>query len=339
MGTWIDFKELREKLDFETLFRRYNVEIKRKGDQHMGYCPLPHHNGKKNSVSFSANLKKGIFQCFGCGAKGNVLEFAALMGGVDPKDGKALQQVALELQKQFRPQTAKATETSLKMQKNHQTKPREDNLPAVINAPLDFELKGLNPDHPYLGDRGFSKETIHRFGLGVCSRGLFKDRVAIPLRDQSGMLIGYAGRLIDDCAIHEENPKYKFPPARERDGNRLEFRKSLFVYNGYRIEKPADDLIVVEGFASVWWLAQSGRDNAVSTMGASCSEQQAKEIASLVHPRGSVWLISDGDTAGERWAKETLALVAQSRFCRWVRLPEKTQPTDMSPEELKTCFI
>ncbi|HLX70513.1 MAG TPA: CHC2 zinc finger domain-containing protein, partial [Verrucomicrobiae bacterium] len=87
MSGWIDFKALRAKLDFEQMLRHYGVEVKRKGKQHHGFCPLPNHNGKKNSPSFSANLERGIFQCFGCGAKGNSLEFAALMEKVDPKDG------------------------------------------------------------------------------------------------------------------------------------------------------------------------------------------------------------------------------------------------------------
>ena len=69
MTTWIDFKALRAKLDFEQVLRHYGIEVKRKGNQHHGYCPLPNHNGKKNSPSFSANLDRGIFQCFGCGAK------------------------------------------------------------------------------------------------------------------------------------------------------------------------------------------------------------------------------------------------------------------------------
>ena len=104
MSTWIDFKELRSKLDFEQVLRHYKVEVKRKGNQHHGFCPLPNHNGKKNSPSFSAQLEKGIFQCFGCGAKGNVLEFAALMEKADPKDGTALHKVAMELQKRFCPE-------------------------------------------------------------------------------------------------------------------------------------------------------------------------------------------------------------------------------------------
>src|SRR6266568_2544206 len=98
MKTWIDFKQLRQSLSFEAVLRLYGVELKIKGEQHHGYCPLPNHKGKGNSPSFSANLEKGIFQCFGCGAKGNVLDFAAFMEKVDPKDGSALLEVAVKLQ-------------------------------------------------------------------------------------------------------------------------------------------------------------------------------------------------------------------------------------------------
>ena len=41
MKTWIDFKALRAKLDFEQVLRHYGVEVKRKGNQHQGFCPLP----------------------------------------------------------------------------------------------------------------------------------------------------------------------------------------------------------------------------------------------------------------------------------------------------------
>ena len=101
MKAWVNFKELRSRLSFEKVLERYGVEVKRKGKQHHGYCPLPGHVGKRNSPSFSANLERGIFQCFGCGAKGNLLDFAAVMEKVDPKDGEALRKIALELQRYF----------------------------------------------------------------------------------------------------------------------------------------------------------------------------------------------------------------------------------------------
>src|SRR5256885_1289545 len=84
MTNWIDFKELRKQLDFAKVLRHYGVELKLSGDQHHGFCPLPAHQGKKNSPSFSANIKRGIWQCFGCGEKGNLLDFAVLMERANP---------------------------------------------------------------------------------------------------------------------------------------------------------------------------------------------------------------------------------------------------------------
>ena len=339
MKTWIDFKELRSKLDFEQVLRHYGVEVKHKGKQHQGFCPLPNHQGKKNSPSFSANLERGIFQCFGCGAKGNVLEFAAMMEKADPKDGAALHKVAAELQKRFCPELGVAsTETKKAVAKKPEKTEQKSCLPVVVNAPLDFELKGLDAEHPYLLSRGFTPETIKHFGLGFCSRGLLKARVAIPLHDHEGKLVGYAGRVVDDALISEDNPRYRFPGKRERDGKLFEFRKTLFLYNGYRVKAPVDDLIVVEGFTSVWWLNQNGLSSVVATMGSDCSEKQAELIVSLVKPNGRVWIAPDGDKAGERHAQTLLFLISPHRFVRWVKMAADKQPTDLLAEQLKTRF-
>jgi DNA primase len=338
--SWIDFKALRAKLDFAEVLHHYGVEVKGNGKQHHGFCPLPNHNGNRNSPSFSANLERGIFQCFGCGAKGNVLEFAAFMEKADPQDGAALREVALNLQQRFCPELGDQPKEAKKpiQQRLEPIKPESD-LPVLINVPLDFELKDLDQTHPYAFDRGFTKDTIAHFGLGFCSRGMLKGRLAIPLHDDQGRLIGYAGRLVDDTKVNEENPRYRFPGKRERDGKVFEFRKTSFLYNGYRIKTPVDDLIVVEGFTSVWWLHQNGQSRVVATMGADCSEKQAELIVSLVKPKGRVWIVPDGDIAGERLVHSLLFQISPHRLVRWVKLANDIQPTDMSAEQLKTCFV
>lgn len=333
---WIDFKALRAELDFGQVLEHYGVKLKCKGKQHHGFCPLPNHNGKRNSPSFSANLERGIFQCFGCGAKGNVLEFAVLMEKADPKDGSALREVAVKLQQQFCSDAKPVPEVKEPPQEKLVLKTCESAV--VINPPLDFELKGLNPEHPYLAGRGLTPETIRLFGLGFCPRGMLKNRIAIPLHDAEGALIGYAGRLVDDKSIGEDNPRYRFPGTREHDGAKLEFRKTLFLYNGFRIKTPVDDLIVVEGFMSVWWLTQHGLSSVVATMGSDCSEKQVELILSLVKPSGRVWLAPDGDKSGERCALTLLPQIAPHRLVRWVKLTGDKQPTDLSANELKTSF-
>ncbi len=333
---WINFKELRARLRFEEVLTHFKVEVRRKGEQHLGFCPLPTHQGKRNSPSFSANLERGIFHCFGCGAKGNVLEFAALMRGKDPKDGDALREVAVELQTKFFPEGASRRHpVSESPPTPAQAAPAR---PVVVNPPLDFELKGLDHGHEYLTGRGFTVGTMQRFGVGFCSRGMLKDRVAIPLHDSTGSLIGYAGRVVDDETITDDNPRYRFPASREREGTMIEFRKSQFLYNGHRITTPVDDLVVVEGFPSVWWLHQHGCPPTVALMGSECSEEQADLIAASVKPTGRLWLMSDGDKAGVRLAHEFLALLSPRRFVRWLKLGEGRQPTDVPALTLKTDF-
>ncbi len=182
MSNWIDFRALRANLSFDEVLRHYGVEVKRRGAQHHGFCPLPSHNGKRNSPSFSANLERGIFQCFGCKAKGNLLDFACLMEKEDPKDGAALHKIAATLRERFLP----GTDSQPKKPPHHVAEQFEFKAKnaVVVNAPLDFELKGLDGRHPYLLSRGFSPQTIRHFGLGYCSRGMLKGRIAIPLHDE-----------------------------------------------------------------------------------------------------------------------------------------------------------
>jgi len=337
MPTWIDFKELRSKLKFEDVLVHYGVEIKRRGDQHLGFCPLPGHTGNKNSPSFSANLARGIFHCFGCGAKGNVLDFAVLMSGESIEDGRALKRTAVELRSKFFPEDA-ARPSAKKAKEKKETGPDQLELAPAINPALDFELQGLDPSHPYLAERGLVKETIARFGLGYCSRGSLTDRIAIPLHDSAGKLIGYAGRVVDDATITEENPRYLFPAKRVREGHLIEFRKTLFLYNGYRLTERSEELIVVEGFASVWWLTQNGFGRVVATMGSECSEEQAELIVKLATPDAHVWIMPDGDKAGERFAQSLLMQISPRRYVRWAKLVQDCQPTDLPAAQLKRCL-
>jgi len=330
---WVNFKELRGKLKFDDVLRHYGVEVKRKGEQHQGPCPLPNHKGRKDASSFSANLQRGIFKCFGCGAEGNQLEFAALLSGVDPADGEALRTVAVELQQKFFPSGASARKSSVS-QEIAPVRPGPP-VPVRVNVPLDFELKDLDAAHPCLSERGFARSTAEHFGFGFCSRGMLKDRLAIPLHDTEGKLLGYAGRVVDDSTVTVENPEYRYPSRRERNGTIFEFRKSLFLYNGFRFKMRDEPLIVVQDFPSVWWLTQYGFGRVVATMGAECSNEQVALILALVPSAGHIWVAPDGSKAGESYAQTLLTRLSPHRFVRWLKLEEGRKPTDVKIEELK----
>lgn len=343
MRQWIDFKQLRSRLRFADVLKHYGVSVTLKKDQAVGFCPLPGHQGDRRTPSFSANLKRNIWQCFGCGAKGNVLDFAIRMERLSPENKGDVRKVALKLAEHFEIQagalTREVQEEGEELFKGpHAQTTSETGTPATVNEPLDFELKGLRYEHPYLIDRGFSRETIARFGLGYCARGLMARRIVIPLDDARGRLVGYAGRLVDDTAITERSPKYKFPTDRQRLGVLLEFRKSALLYNAHRIKDEADHLVVVEGFPSVWWLTQMGVPNAVALMGSSCSPEQAAIILSKTLRDGYVFVMPDGDAAGERCAQSVFGAVGGQRWVQRIDLGPGRQPTDCGFEEVSKFF-
>ena len=355
MRVWINFEELRSRLNAEAVLGFYKVEVHRKGVQHTGDCPLPKHTAKQSKgPPFSMNLERGIFQCFGCGAKGNILDFAGLMEGADLKDGKAVREVAVKLQQQFFPDGAST-------QKNHKQGTRQAQRPTavaqpeqeqqefsettrrqpsnnvVVNAPLDFELQGLDAVHPFLADT-FSPETIKHFGLGYCSRGLLKSKIAIPVRDLTGHTVGYVGREPNEENVSEKNPRYRFPPDRDRDGVTYQFEPGRILYNAVTLSKPADELILVDDFDSAWWLHELGRTNVVATMSPECSEEQAHLLVQLLSPRGRLWILPRGGKEGEWLANFVLLRVSAHRFTRWLRVEADKAPYEVPANVLNSMF-
>ncbi len=61
---------------FPLLLERHVFKFRRRGNKVTGSCPW--HEDKH--PSFSADLSKGVFHCFSCGASGGVKRFAELVG-------------------------------------------------------------------------------------------------------------------------------------------------------------------------------------------------------------------------------------------------------------------
>jgi DNA primase len=333
----IDFKTLKARIQFQTILDHYRIALKGYGDQRQGFCPLPTHprqaGRKPRSPSFSANLSKGVWQCFGCGAKGNHLDFFCRMEGLDPSDRQAFRKATELLVETFLADPGRVEE----QRAVRPTAPPKEERRVRINVPLGFELRSLDRSHPYLTERGFTKETIERFGLGYTAHGIMKGRIAIPLHNEQGALIGYAGRIVDDNAIDEDHPKYLFPASRNRGNERWEFRKSTLLYNAHRLMKsaPLGELILVEGYTSVWWLHQAGITNVAATMGATLSTEQFKILELLLAEKARVWLFPDNDAAGKRFAEAASARLASRYDVRLIKLRKEKQPTELSPSALQ----
>jgi DNA primase len=199
--------------------------------------------------------------------------------------------------------------------------------PVKINPPLKFALKSLDPEHAYLQGRGFAPETIAAFGVGYCSgKGIMAGRIAIPVHNERGELVAYAGRWPGEPP--EGEGKYKLPTG---------FHKSLVVYNLHRAKEHAKEagLIIVEGFFDAMRLHAAGFPNVVALMGSAMSEAQEELIVTTVGPDGRVTLMLDEDDAGWKGREDALSRLSNRVYVKVIGLGEEgRQPDSLSAREL-----
>ena len=330
----VDFKHVREQASFKAVASHYNLVLIGKGDQKTVLCCFH----EEDSPSLKINTAKKLFNCFGCGKHGNVLDFVTFMEGGDPMKDADLRRGAFKLAEicgidPLPNAPARTSKNDVKVKEmvasSQQTEAPKQEIPAKElrkNKPLKFTLK-LDASHAYLAERNLSKAVIETFGLGVADRGMMKDRLAIPIHSENGELIAYAGRYAN-CNVPKGTPKYLLPEG---------FTKQSVMFNLHRLLLQPDGrqrlrVYMVESYFSVFKLHELGLP-VVSPMGHSVSEEQCELLASL--GVDEVIVLFDGDEAGAQGLHESLPHLAQYFYVHAPAVPEGFKPHKASEEEIK----
>lgn len=320
---WVDFRAIKATVSMQNLVEHYQLRDLRKSNNELrGRCPI--HNGEGDRT-FHINLSKNVFQCFSCKAKGNVLDFVAAM------EHCSVREAALKLQSWFavgerdNPSTATTDEAG-----------EEVTADCVINPVLPFKLRA-DPSHEYGLSRGLSGETLEYFGAGLCiSKGTFSGRFVIPLHNEQGELVGYAGRSLDD----DSEPRYLFP-SREKG-----FFKSRLLFNlhrvldvsggeGFRVfREPTDFVVLVEGFFDCFKVKESGYP-VVSLLGSSLSKEQEELVCNHFK---KVVLLFDGDEAGRTATDVCLQRLGRRLWVQAICLPDAVRPDQLSTQEIESVL-
>ena len=197
---------------------------------------------------------------------------------------------------------------------------------------MTFQLKNLDPNHAYLKERGLSPEAIGEFDIGYCSRGLMRGRIAIPIHNEGGDIVAYAGRWASDD-VPEDEGKYKVP---------ANFHKSLVLYNLHRtveLAKEKGELIVVEGFFDAFRIWQAGFHNVVSLMGSELYPPQQQLLQAVLGATGRVTLLLDADVAGRSCQEKCIERLVPHLYVKAVALPEGTsQPDQLTDQQIRQLF-
>ncbi len=280
--------------------------LKKRGRNLVGPCPI--HKGT-SPTQFQVSLEKNNFNCFGeCQGGGNVIDFVAKMEEV------SIKQAALMLQEWFgggeedgeqRP-AAHAPAAAERKERTKDEPAKEENKEQV-NAPLTFALKHLDPAHPYLSSCGLTKDTITEFGVGYCTKGLMARRIAIPIHNERGELVAYAGRWPGDPP--EGEPLYKLPAG---------FHAALVVFNLHRAKSVAREqgLVLVGDLFDCMRLWQTGVKNVIALLGSSLSPEQESRIVETVRATGKVALMVGDAEADRVWCEDALTRLAPQVYVK-----------------------
>ncbi len=312
MTGWVDFRAVKQAVSLQAVLRHYQVPgLRRRRDQLAGRCPL--HQGKRDD-SFRVSLSKNAFHCFACQASGNVLDFVAAM------EHCSLREAALRLEQWF------GAAAPIAPLPRAQQPPQEVQLVRKkegYNPPLRFALRGVDPAHPYLAQRGIDRATAVEFGVGFyAGPGLQSGRIVIPIRNRCGQTVAYAGRALDG-----RSPKYKVPAG---------FRKALELFNLHRAAATATKAVVlVEGYFDCMRVHQAGFPCVVALMGSSLSAAQER---ALLHQFERVILMLDGDAAGRAATQAIAARLSRRSPVVVACVPDGAQPDQMSSSAIRALL-
>jgi DNA primase len=317
------------------------VALAKKGRSYFGLCPF--HQEDTPSFSVEPNLK--LFNCFGCGEKGNAITWLqkterltylqsiqtlANRAGIDININTQADDGALK----FKQINQSALDFFRLLLKNTvQGKSALDYLEKrFINHEIveKFEL-GLSPNEKDLLyrtmiDQGVLAKDLTTLGLASPSEkengfyDIFRNRIIFPIHDEFGSVVGFSGRIFNSQSTQN---KYMNSPQTPL------FKKSQILYNLHRALPSINrekKVILVEGFLDVISLSSADVEHVVCTMGTALTNEHVRKIKSITN---EVVLCFDGDQAGVDAALKSGKLLKQARLdVSYVLFPDSTDPDE-----------
>ncbi len=315
----IDFRALKERAHFDPVLCRYGLAQSTTRSRYFICCPF--HREQNPSCLIDADRKR--FHCFGCGARGSILDFVVRLDGCSIIEAAVIIAACCGLDGDCIASRSAPVVGGIAPGKGAAPADARRAQEVIPNPPLEFTLN-LDPSHRYLIERGLNREQIEHFGLGYCDRGVMRGRIAIPIHDERGCLVAYAGRWAADT-VPKDRPRYLLP---------RHFRKQLVIYNLNRV-RGAAALIVVESYWSVFRLSALGVP-AIGLMGRELSGAHVALLRDAAVARICVML--DGDIPGRAATAKILPELARYFFVRDLELPDRMKPHSASEETLRSLI-
>jgi DNA primase len=346
-----EIEEVRTRADIVEVVGAH-VRLKRTGRNFTGLCPF--HNEK--TPSFTVNLERGFFHCFGCGAGGTVFDF--VMRLERETFPEAMQSLAKRYGITLPERTARngGTPGGPRVAEGERASFESTNqLAAEFYAHVLWNTSDGELARDYLKTRGITLATAQAFLIGFAphrpanlvsilqKRGLlepaiklglakrddggachdmFRARLMFPIRDPQGHVIAFGGRVLDNRL-----PKYI------NSAESPFYSKARALYGLHEARQAigkADRAIVVEGYIDVVALWQAGFKETVASLGTSLTLEQLRLLSRYTR---NILACFDGDAAGRKASLRALEVFLQAGLLgRGAFLPEGHDPDTLVQE-------
>jgi DNA primase len=303
-------ESVRQATDIVDVISQY-VRLQKRGKNYLGLCPF--HTEK--TPSFTVNREKGLYHCFGCGAGGNVFTFLTQHERIS--FGEALRQLAARANITLpsysdnkQSDVDDVLDVNDKATRYYREMLRSDEGTSALSYlkqkrqftddSIDKFMIGYAPDRwdgllNYLRKKGISEKIIEKSGLilkrqdGSGYYDRFRARVMFPVLSPGGSVIAFGGRALKS----DEKAKYINSPE---TAAYVKGRTLFGIYQAKDVIVEKDAAILVEGYADLIALHQSGIRNVVASSGTALTVEQIQYISRYTQ---NVYLVYDADTAGQ----------------------------------------
>lgn len=343
-----DVARVRETADIVAIVSQH-TQLRKVGRNWSGLCPF--HNEK--SPSFSVNAEEGLYYCFGCGAKGDTINFVREIDHLDFVG--AVESLATRSGIQLRYTDQHEGEGRKKTARLHTLMGR------AVDWYHDRLLTGADAGvaRKYLRSRGFDREMVDTYkigwapdswdamvkslgapiedltdcGLGFVNKAgrrqdFFRSRILFPIFDERDRPVAFGGRKLPDT----EGPKYQ----NSRENYLYNKSATLYGLNWAKTDVvQANEIIICEGYTDVIGFFRADIPRAVATCGTALTEDHLKVLKRYTK---RIVLAYDGDEAGQN-ASERVYEWEQKHEVEFsvLNLPKGSDPDELSrtdPEAL-----
>lgn len=245
-------------------------------------CPFRdnHQGSADGSNSFFVNPDKSFYKCFSCGVSGSLLSLLTTKYEIPFSEAVDLA-VSLDL---------------LNDAEDESVLDDGSDVPAYVPD----RVYPAQPPNTYL-DRGYSVETLRRFGVGYFLSDSGSEVVTIPVHQNKTLVaIMYVNR-------GDGFRKISFKPRG--------FQRKNVLYNEHEYRTT----YLVEGPSDVWRVSQNSTSNVVASFGTELSNGQALRLRRYTQ----VNLAYDNDLAGTLAAEVAYRILSPHQTVRFVMYPGK----------------